>query len=196
MNAANPDAGNVKTRHIPGEPGIWIFIVGDMVMFSLFFFVFTYYRAQDVATFTASQATLNQNYGAFNTVLLLTSSWFVVLGVEAARRKMQNIAQIMFPLAFVCGVGFGVVKIIEYSEKVSKGATLTSNDFYMYYYILTGVHFLHVLLGLGVLIFLAVRARQGRFGAQDINNYESGGVYWHMVDLLWIVLFPLIYLVK
>lgn len=196
MNVANHDAGNTKTRHIPGEPGIWIFIVGDMVMFSLFFFVFTYYRAQDVATFTASQATLNQNFGAFNTVLLLTSSWFVVLGVEAARRKVQNIAQLMFPLAFLCGVGFGVVKIIEYSEKVSKGATLTSNDFYMYYYILTGVHFLHVILGLGVLIFLSVRARQGRFGTQDINNYESGGVYWHMVDLLWIVLFPLIYLVK
>ncbi len=78
-----------------------------MLIFGLFFCVFMFYRAQDVATFSASQATLNMNYWAINT-LLLTSSWFVVLGVEAARRQMKSITERMFPLAFLCGVSFGL----------------------------------------------------------------------------------------
>lgn len=196
MSVSNAAVVEGKPRHLPGEVGVWIFILGDMLIFSLFFFVFIFYRAQDVATFTASQATLNQHYGAFNTILLLTSSWFVVLGVEATRRKMQSIAVKMFPLAFLCGLGFGIVKFFEYGEKISKGVTLTTNDFYMYYYIFTGIHFLHVLIGMGVLLFLWAKARRAAFEPGDIRTFESGGAYWHMVDLLWIVLFPLLYLVK
>ncbi|MCY4426733.1 MAG: cytochrome c oxidase subunit 3 [Halieaceae bacterium] len=196
MNVTEAAAARGKSRHLPGEVGLWIFVLGDMLIFSLFFCVFLFYRAHDVATFSASQATLNMNLGALNTLLLLTSSWFVVLGVEATRRKMKSIAEKMFPLAFLCGVGFGVVKFFEYGEKISKGVTLTTNDFYMYYYIFTGIHFLHVLIGMGVLLFLWSKARRGAFEAGDVQTFESGGAYWHMVDLLWIVLFPLLYLVK
>lgn len=192
------DAGTMKTRtrHIPGEAGVYIFIVGDMIIFSLFFVVFMFYRAHDVAMFAESQATLNQHYGAFNTLLLLTSSWFVVIGVEAARRRMQSVAKLMFPLAIACGVGFVIVKYFEWSEKIGKGITTHTNDFYMYYYMFTGIHLLHVIIGLAVLLFLWIKARRGVFEPADIQSYESGGVYWHMVDLLWIILFPLIYLVK
>ncbi|MEZ0121062.1 MAG: cytochrome c oxidase subunit 3 family protein [Candidatus Reddybacter sp.] len=191
--------------HVPGEVGIWVFILGDMLIFGLFFIVFVYYRGLSVELYSQSQATLNKNYGAINTLFLLASSWFVAMAVDDMRNKTVKLAPVFLPLAMLCGLGFGVVKIIEYREKISAGITITSNDFYMYYYIFTGLHFLHVLIGMGVLVFLWHRARLAvtqadvRDGAvieKDMVLIESGASYWHMVDLLWIVLFPLLYLMK
>ena len=183
-------------RHLPGEEGVWIFILGDMMVFSLFFLVFTYYRGLDVDTFTQSQASLNMNYGAINTVLLLSSSWFVALALRAVRRNRANDASRLFLLAGACGLGFAVIKFFEYGEKIQAGFILTTNDFFMYYYILTGIHFLHLIIGMGVLAFMWSRTRSESFSPNDVQVFESGSAYWHMVDLLWIVLFPLIYLVK
>lgn len=183
-------------KHLPGEEGVWVFILGDMLVFSLFFLVYLYYRNEDIATFTSSQALLNVNLGALNTALLLTSSWFVALGLQATRKALTKIASHLFSLAFVCGLGFALVKYLEWGEKIRGGHTLTSNDFFMYYYVFTGIHFLHLIIGMGVLVYLIMKARAGKCAPSDIQNYESGGAYWHMVDLLWIVLFPLLYLVK
>jgi nitric oxide reductase NorE protein len=193
---ANNKQSARAARHLPGEEGVWIFIFGDMMVFSLFFGVFMYYRSLDIAAFTLSQATLNQNYGAINTVLLLTSSWFVVLGLHAVKKNMGQLASRLFTAALLCGLGFAAIKFVEYGEKISAGYTLTSSDFFMYYYILTGIHFLHLIIGMGVLLFLRSKAKNPQLSAADIRNFESGTAYWHMVDLLWIVLFPLLYLVK
>ena len=204
MNAVLQQVKKPKP-HVPGEVGIWVFILGDMLIFGLFFIVFVYYRGLNVDLYLESQATLNQNYGAINTLFLLASSWFVAMAVDDMRNKTVKLAPVFFPLAMLCGLGFGVVKIIEYSEKLSAGITITSNDFYMYYYIFTGLHFLHVLIGMGVLVFLWHRARLAAKHAltrdaavidKDMVLIESGASYWHMVDLLWIVLFPLLYLMK
>lgn len=194
MTKKNAEQGTEK--HLPGEAGVWVFIFGDMMVFSLFFLVFLYYRNLDILTFNASQSLLNLNYGAINTVLLLTSSWFVALGLEAIRKAKSQFASKLFSLAFLCGVGFALIKYLEWGEKIQLGHTLTSNDFFMYYYMFTGIHFLHLIIGMGVLLFLIIKARAGHCASSDIHVYESGGAYWHMVDLLWIVLFPLLYLVK
>jgi len=183
-------------NHIPGEVGIWVFIFGDMMAFGLFFLVFVYYRGLDVELFNQSQTALNQNYGAINTLLLLASSWFVVMAVEGARQQRGRQASLLFSLALLCGLGFSVVKVVEYSEKIVAGITITTNDFFMYYYIFTGLHFLHVLIGMGVLSFLIVKVRSKNFKADDMVMVESGASFWHLVDLLWIVLFPLLYLMK
>ena len=182
--------------HIPGEAGIWVFVVGDLTMFALFFAVFTWYRGEDPVLFSTGQATLNQAYGAINTLLLLTSSWFVVLAIHAAKDRAARAAEGFFVLAFLCGGGFVAVKFIEYGEKIRAGSTLTSGDFYMYYYVLTGLHFAHVAIGMIVLVFLWRRCRAGIANEQDIRFLEGGASYWHMVDVLWIVLFPLVYLMK
>lgn len=195
----NPSKNSHKSKqkkHLPGEEGVWVFIFGDMMIFSLFFLVFLYYRNLDIDLFVSSQALLNQNLGALNTVLLLTSSWFVALGLHAVREARARFAFNAFRLAFVCGLGFGFIKYIEWGAKIREGYTLTSNDFFMYYYIFTGVHLLHVIIGMGVLVFLILKAKNGQCSSADIQAYESGGAYWHMVDLLWIVLFPLLYLVR
>ncbi len=183
-------------NHVPGEVGIWVFILGDMLVFGLFFLVFVYYRGLDVELYRQSQAALNQHYGAFNTLLLLASSWFVVMAVENARAASGKQAAGLFSLALLCGVGFGAVKFIEYREKLAAGITITSNDFFMYYYIFTGLHLLHVVIGMGVLIFLIKKTRSPLFQTSDMMLVESGASFWHLVDLLWIVLFPLLYLMK
>jgi nitric oxide reductase NorE protein len=196
VNAAALDVKPASARHIPGEAGIWIFILGDMLVFALFFAVYVFYRGQDPELYLQSQATLNSNYGALNTLLLLTSSWFVVLAVNAARRNLKTPAFSLFALAWLCGAGFATVKVIEYSEKIGAGIGLTTNDFYMYYFILTGLHFFHVVIGMVVLVVMGVIARRGISKPSHLAVLEGGASYWHMVDVLWILLFPLLYLMK
>ena len=190
-----PSDSRRKSDFIPGEAGVWVFVIGDMIIFSLFFVVYLYYRGYDPELFAASQAKLKVFYGAINMVFLLTSSWFVATAVERARENKVMQARWCFAGGFLMGACFFTVKIIEYSEKISAGYTLISNDFFMYYFILTGIHFVHVIIGMIILLFLMLRLRRGSVPVEDHGLYEGGGVYWHMVDLLWIVLFPLIYLV-
>jgi nitric oxide reductase NorE protein len=171
-------------------------IFGDMLMFSLMFGVFLFYRRADLELFESSQAHLNKTLGLINTFLLLTSSWFVAMAVQAARAHRTRATVMMFRFALACGVGFAVVKIVEYTQKIRAGIVINSNDFYMYYYMFTGIHFLHVLIGMGVLAFMAHYASDGKFSAVKIGHIESGASFWHVVDLLWIALFALLYLLR
>jgi nitric oxide reductase NorE protein len=189
-------SSSLAHAHLPGEVGVWVFILGDMVVFSLFFVTFIYYRAQEVEVFATSQTMLNQNRGALNTLLLLASSWFVVLGVRSLHQRLAHLAPRLFGLALLCGVGFVVVKVFEFEEKIRHGVTATTNDFFMYYFIFSGIHLLHVLIGIGVLAFMIAHLRQHAVRDPNLMLIESGASYWHMVDLLWIVLFPLLYLIK
>jgi nitric oxide reductase NorE protein len=183
-------------RRLPGEAGIWLFILGDMAVFSLFFATFLYYRGREVELFRASQAHLDQSLGLVNTLLLLTSSWLVASGLRAARVAPGRATPLCFLLALLCGVGFVAVKYFEYRAKIAAGLTLTTNDFYMFYYMFTGIHLGHVLIGIGVLAFMTRAAWAGRVQARTIGHLESGASFWHLVDLLWIVLFALLYLLR
>lgn len=182
-------------KRLPGEEGIWAFVLGDMVIFSLFFGTFLFYRKEQPELFAQSQLLLNQHYGVINTLLMLTSSWFVATAVFLYRRKDGERAARMIAPAFLCGIGFVIIKIFEFSEKFLAGITLTTNDFFILYFMFTGIHLVHVLIGLAVLFFLWLTARHTPDGTA-IRTMENGATFWHMVDLLWIVLFPLIYLLK
>lgn len=182
--------------HLPGESGIWVFITGDMLIFSVLFCTFLFYRADAVELFSTSQQTLNTTLGTINTILLLTSSWFVARAVHKARSQSIGGISSLLLAAFVCGLGFAVLKIIEYREKVMAGLTLTTNDFYMYYYVLTGLHFVHLLLGMAFLTYLWNKSQTSSWGRKDLMTLESGASFWHLVDMLWIILFPLIYLIR
>jgi nitric oxide reductase NorE protein len=171
-------------------------IFGDMLVFSVMFLSFMIARRDDREQFHASAGHLNQTAGLINTVLLLTSSWFVARAVHAARGGSGRTAAVNFRLAILCALGFAIVKVFEYSEKIRAGIVINTNDFYMYYYVLTGIHFMHVLIGLGVLIFMARYAAAGALTATKIGHLESGASFWHLVDLLWIALFALLYLLR
>jgi nitric oxide reductase NorE protein len=181
---------------VPGEPGIWVMIFGDMLMFSLMFAAFMYYRRADPVLFEESRTHLNQAFGLVNTFFMLTSSWFVAMAVQAARTHRERATVIYFRLGLACGAGFSIVKVAEYSQKIRAGIVINTNDFYMYYYVFTGVHFMHVLIGMGVLAFMANYASQGGFDAKKLSHFESGASFWHVVDLLWIALFALLYLLQ
>ncbi|MGK2912947.1 MAG: cytochrome c oxidase subunit 3 [Porticoccaceae bacterium] len=197
MAAATPSQLAEKSKkHLPGEAGVWVFIVGDMLVFALFFATFVYYRAQAVELYIQSQGTLNQGFGVINTFLMLSSSWFVALAVQAARANSSKLSPTFFALAFLCGGGFIAVKFFEYGEKIRAGIGLTTNDFYMYYYMFTGIHLLHVVIGMAVLGFLWHVSRKGASDGENMVMLETGASFWHLVDVLWIVLFALLYLMK
>lgn len=183
-------------KHLPGESGVWVFILGDMIVFSLFFCVYLYYRGLNVPVFLDGQAQLNQTFGMLNTLLLLGSSLLVALAVERVRTGDSIRAPRLFLGALACGIGFCLIKVFEYGEKIRAGISITSNDFFMYYYVFTGVHWVHLLIGMGLLIALSKLSKKAALQASDLVFIESGATYWHLVDLLWIVLFPLLYLVK
>lgn len=166
-----------------------------MAVFALFFAVFAFYRGENIEMYESSQRALNQNFGAINTLLLLASSWFVVLGMKLGRTGKARAAANLLTLAALCGIGFGISKIFEYSEKVHDGITLTTNEFFMFYYVLTGIHMMHVTIGLGILSFMILQLRRSN-EQPNMMMLESGATFWHMVDLLWIVLFPLLYLMR
>jgi len=182
--------------HVPGEPGVWIFLFGDMVVFGVFFATFMYQRAQAPELFDASRHTLSIGIGLTNTLVLLTSSLFVVTAVRAIRLSQRGAAQLMLAGALVCALIFVGLKAFEYTDKVAAGHVPTQNNFYLYFFILTGLHLFHLLIGVGVLILLLTQARRSHLSATRIALVEGGACFWHLVDLLWIILFALLYLVS
>jgi nitric oxide reductase NorE protein len=185
-----------KKKKIPGEEGVWVFILGDMSVFAVFFIVFLVERSKHVDLFDLSQSTLNKNFGALNTVFLLISSMLVVLAVRAMRTTQRLLAQRFILGAFLCGVAFIVVKLFEYHERIAAHQIPTTNGFYLLYFVLTGLHLFHLVIGLAVLTALWFLARKPELSKNQWAFFEGGTCFWHMVDLLWLVLFPLIFLVR
>jgi nitric oxide reductase NorE protein len=192
-----PGRHRLLRGHVPGEAGIWIFILGDMCLYGALFASFMADRSETIDVFNQSASTLHTGLGTLNTLFLLTSSLFVALGIRAAREKIRpSLGPPLFAAAFVCGFGFVVVKFFEYSDLIREELYPTENAFYVYYYVLTGIHLTHLLAGMCVLVFLYRVSKKARKEAKDIRAMESGASFWHVVDLLWIVLFPLLYLVS
>ncbi|MCB1908888.1 MAG: cytochrome c oxidase subunit 3 family protein [Rhodocyclaceae bacterium] len=190
-----PPSGSdgAPARPLPGDLAVWIFILAELLVFALFFLAYTWARSRDVALFDAMQLTLDRRAGTANTVLLVSGSWCVARAVHAAQLDRRHVAARWLLGGIACGAGFVAVKTFEYVAKLAAGITLSSNDFYMFYLSLTFFHFLHVILGIVVLVVLWAGTRQGRYGPGRMSGLESGASYWHMVDLVWLVLFPLVY---
>lgn len=183
-------------RRVPGAEGLWVFIGMDMMFFFIMFMLFMTGRRDAPELFEAGRLTLDPDFGGINTLILLTSSWFFVLALNAARRdRLQDVPRWLIA-SFLGGVAFGISKAFEYGAKFAAGLTPATNDFYMYYFVLTGFHMLHVAGGCIMLLVFWRMARRRAFGPGRTTVIECGGIYWHMVDLLWIVLFPLLYLLR
>ncbi|MGV0849056.1 cytochrome c oxidase subunit 3 family protein [Mycolicibacterium phlei] len=184
-----------KTRKtaLPGDVDMWVMVLGDLIIFGGYFVVYMIYRAMNPAEFLAAQQHLSINLGVLNTVILLTSSWFVARSVLAARCGDHAGAVRLIYAGGVCGVLFMLVKGYEWYAKITAGQT-NSQMFYSFYYVLTGVHLVHVLIGLIVLGVLVRELRNP--GRRRPTLVESGAVYWHMVDLLWVVIFGLLYVMR
>jgi len=184
------------TKKVPGEAGVWIFILGDMTVFAVFFVVYLVERSKNRQVFELSQQTLDKHFGAVNTVFLLISSLLVVLAVRAMRVAARHVAQRAIVGAFLCGIAFVIVKVFEYHERIAAHETPSTNGFYLLYFVLTGLHLFHLLIGLAVLIVLWSMTGRPALSTNHWAFFEGAACFWHMVDLLWLVLFPLIFLVR
>lgn len=180
--------------HLPGESSMWFFVIGDLLIFGVYFVAYMYYRGQDPEMFLQGQARLNLDIGALNTVVLLTSSLFVALGTGAARAGRASDAVRLFAIALALGVTFPLLKLFEYVPEITAGLTPGTNLFFMFYFVMTGMHLCHVLLGLVILSFVIRNLRSS--AVPRMSLVETGATYWHMVDVLWLVLFALLYLMR
>lgn len=184
----------------PGDFAIWIVIYIELITFGALFLGYAYTRRLHVELFNDSQLLLDQRAGFINTLILITSSWLVVKAVSAIKFLEKDNATKNASWLLLGAIGLGcvflIIKIIEFSDKYAHGINLSTNTFFMFYFILTIFHFLHVLLGVIILFNLYSNAKQGLYTKQEHRGLETGASYWHMVDLLWIVLFPLIYIIR
>jgi nitric oxide reductase NorE protein len=181
---------------IPGEEGIWVFVLGDMTVFALFFATFMYSRGKNRAVFARDHAELHVGLGIVNTVLLLSSSLLVVLAVQRVLAGRRAGTWRLIAAALCCGAGFVAVKAVEWTQLFAARKGVGSGEFFSYYFMFTGIHLLHVLIGLAVLSRLIAVIRGTEFTDKQARVCETGGIFWHMVDLLWVVLFALFYLVR
>lgn len=192
VDDSQPDADTAG--RVPGESSMWFFVIGDLLIFAVYFVGYMYFRGRQQELFLHSQARLNVDIGAVNTVLLLTSSLFVALGTAAARAGDSGRALRGWVIALVFGAAFPLVKLFEWIPEIGAGLTPGHNLFFMYYYVMTGMHLCHVVLGLIIMCFV-IRALKTS-AKPRISFVETGATYWHMVDVLWLVLFALLYLMR
>ncbi|WP_046318989.1 cytochrome c oxidase subunit 3 [Mycobacterium sp. UM_Kg1] len=182
-----------SATHLPGDGHMWFMVLGDLVIFGGYFIAYLLFRSRAPEQFLADQQHLNITIGVVNTIVLITSSWLVAQSVHSARAGDRAGALGLIRGGALCGVLFAVLKIYEWSSEIQAGYT-NSSTFFSFYYVLTGVHLFHV--GIGLLI-LGVAYRDLRNPRRArVGMVEQAATYWHMVDLLWVVIFALLYVMR
>ncbi len=190
------------------KQGMWIFLVTEILFFSGMFLAYAILRVFYPEMMLEAHHTLNWKLGGLNTLILITSSLTMALAVSASQRGEKEKTVKMLWATLVLAGGFLVVKFFEYSHKIHEGmlpGSLYHYDeikaakaplFFSVYFVMTGIHGLHVIIGMGIIYWLIRRAKRGDFGPEYFTPVEITGLYWHFVDLVWIYLFPLLYLVS
>jgi cytochrome c oxidase subunit 3 len=188
------------------EFGMWIFLASELMLFAGLFAVYAFYRTMYLAEFKDAIRENTFAYGTANMYVLLTSSLFAALAVWAARTDRRVLVGLALLLTAVLGIAFLAIKGVEYGVHVAEGSlpgpyyhhealpTFGANRFYTLYWGMTGFHALHVTAGVGVVSFMTVQAFRGRYTARHHTGLEMGALYWHLVDLIWIFLWPILYL--
>jgi len=175
--------------------GVWTFLATEVLLFGALFTGYTVFRMKYPEMFRVEHAKLDRVLGGVNTVVLITSSLMVVLGVDAIKRGKARLLEACFGATILLAAVFLCIKYVEYTAKFHHGIYPGTNIFFSIYFMLTGLHGVHVLLGMGLLSYVIVLSRRGRLSADYFTPAEMSGLYWHFVDLVWIYLFPLLYLV-
>lgn len=177
----------------PGGLLIWIVIYLELITFGMATLALAYYGSQNRAAFHADSFMLNKTVATINTIVLLTSGYFVAIAIK--HFKAQQIPKTLQFLtwAILCGTLFLGLKGYEYYEKIEAGLTMGKSDFFNYYWLLTGFHWLHVLVGIVILLFFRFNIAK-KLTAASLEDFEAGAAFWHMCDLIWLFLFPILYL--
>jgi cytochrome c oxidase subunit 3 len=191
--------------------GMWIFLITEIMFFGGMFAVYTIYRSWYPDVFAIASSSLNEIIGALNTGVLLLSSFTMVMAVRAGQLGQQKAIVMFLILTLIFGGIFLGVKAYEWNEKfeehhipgqaafhldgIAPGDQGHAQLFFSIYFAMTGLHAVHMVIGVGLLLTLIVQARKGRFSASYYTPIDVAGLYWHFVDIIWIFLFPLLYLI-
>lgn len=189
--------------------GMWLFLATEILLFAVLFICYGTYRFVYPDTWRVGSQQLNLTMGTINTVVLISSSFTVALAVDFAKQGKNRKTFWMLVLTLVAAVAFLVIKYFEYEHKIHvgtlPGANFHATDpeillpgmplFFTVYFMTTGLHAFHVVVGMCVLTWAALKARRGGFGPTGYVGMENAGLYWHLVDLIWIFLYPLLYLI-
>lgn len=187
--------------------GMWIFLVTEVMFFGGMFTGYAVYRFRYHEAFMAASDKLDLVLGGINTVVLILSSFTMAMAVHAAQVNKRKALVAWLALTMLLGGAFLGIKYVEYSHKFHdhlvpgrdfqfEGAHAKQAElFFSFYFAMTGFHALHMVIGIGLLVWIISMAVRGRFTAEYYNPVENMGLYWHFVDIIWIFLFPLLYLV-
>jgi cytochrome c oxidase subunit 3 len=185
--------------------GMWLFLFTELILFGGMFIVYAVYRFKHPEEFRLAAKELDTMVGFVNTIILLTSSLTVAMSIAAIRRGRKHLSMLLVGMTLIFGLAFLVNKYFEWGHKFSLGLYPGSPEllnkppgeilFFGLYFIMTGLHGLHVLIGLGVLAVMLMYVAKGTIHQSSYVRLEAGGLYWHLVDIIWIFLFPLFYLI-
>lgn len=173
---------------LPGNPLMWVLIISELLVFGGFFTAFSAAGALHPEAFAASQSRLDRVAGGINTMVLLSSGLAAAIALNVRANGNIWACRVWLGAAAALGVTFLGVKAGEYADKAAQGIGLETNDFFTLFYLMTGFHALHVVLGLILLAIVAWKC--------SIENVETGTAFWHMVDLIWVLLYPIVYLIR
>jgi len=182
-------------KKLPGDLAMWFFILAELTVFAIFFIGFSVSEQLNAAMFSQGKAQLHQTAGLINTIALITSSFFVAIALTKIHKAQAKQAVLLLLTAKAFAIIYISVKIWEYFSLFEQGITIETNTFFTLYFLITAFHLMHVLLGMVILAFIAHSAWHNKYQDKGLSGFEAGTSYWHMVDLLWIILFPLIYVI-
>ncbi|WP_191486954.1 cytochrome c oxidase subunit 3 [Pseudomonas sp. FEN] len=180
-------------RHLPGDLAMWFFILAELSVFAILILVFAVTQVLKPQLFAAGRQLLDTSTGLAMTLSLLTAGLFAALAQERVRHSRPRQAALLLLAALLVACGYLLLKLGEYRHLLELGLGIEHNTFFTLYWLLSGFHFLHVVLGMLILGWLAEGCRRRRYDADRRSGFESGVLYWHMVDLIWVLLFPLVY---
>ncbi len=186
--------------------GMWLFLFTEVILFGGLFAVYAVYRFMHPEAFHAASGTLSLAFGAVNTVILLTSSLTVALAISAIQMGKRGHALIFLGITILAALAFMVNKYFEWGAKIEHGLfpgtehffelSHGESQFFYLYYFMTGLHGLHVVVGVILLSIMGIKIIQRKIRQDSYTYFENSGLYWHLVDVIWIFLFPLLYLIK
>jgi len=204
-NEATLNHGHTHRDDLGSKMGMWLFLLTELLLFGGMFILYASYRYMYADNFKVAAMHLDPLIGSVNTILLLTSSLTVALSIAALQRKQTRFSVYLLLFTIVAGGAFLVNKYFEWSAKIGHGiypkgpemANLSDGEviFYGLYYVMTGLHALHVIVGLVFIGFMVVFILKGKQTFDNFQRLENAGLYWHLVDIIWIFLFPLFYLI-
>jgi cytochrome c oxidase subunit 3 len=192
---------------VSGKEGLWLFMVSEVMMFGGLFFGYFVMHALYPATFAEGARALDWRFGATNTLVLIFSSWTMALSIHFIQKGMRSKATMCLVTTLVCGAIFMCIKYMEWTHKFHEGffpghhysnpeaVAKNIGMYFGFYFSMTGLHGIHVLVGMSLITWILIRHLRGDFDADYFLPVEGVGIFWHIVDLVWIFLFPVLYLI-